>query len=174
MCLRGSWPSRLASPALHTHIYIYIYIYIYIQVLLHALWSRVRGEEFGAIMQEKLGGAPPVGDARGTARVCDSVLAGRCARREKGKEGEFLGWRSEATKDTVACEARKGRRKRARLLSAVLAASLRSLLDYRVVELLGADGARGDGSPESCLCVLAKHELVKAVAPCSDVELLAL
>ena len=40
---------------IHIHIYIYIYIYIVV-VLLHALWSRVRGEEFGAIMQEKQGG----------------------------------------------------------------------------------------------------------------------
>ena len=36
--------------------YMYVYIYIYIYIVLHALSSRVRGEEFGAIMQEKQGG----------------------------------------------------------------------------------------------------------------------
>ena len=84
----------------YIHIYIYIYthdsnIYIYIlrerererDRLLHALWNRVRGEEFGAIMLEKLGGAPPVGDVRVTAGGCDSVLAGRYAQLEKGKGG---------------------------------------------------------------------------------------
>ena len=58
--LRGGRGGRRGE-GVGLYIYIYIYIYIYREreresCLLHALWSRVRGEEFGAIMQEKLGG----------------------------------------------------------------------------------------------------------------------
>ena len=56
----------------------------------------------------------------------------------------------------------------------MLAPSRWSLLGCRVAGLLSADGARGDGSPKSCLRVVAEHELVKAVAACSVVEFLVL
>ena len=96
---------------------------------------------------------------------------GCCDQREREKGGECPGQRSEPTIGTVAGEARKRQWKRARLLGAVVAASRRSLLDCHDAGLLGADGARGSGSPKSYLCVAAEHELVKAVAPCSVVEL---
>ena len=106
-------------------------------------WRRIWGDHAGKARGGVSGRKRP--RHRGGAIRPD----GRCAQREKGKGGECPGWRSEPNIGTVAGEARKRRWKRARLLGAVLAASRRSLLDCHVAGLLGADGARGGGSPKS-------------------------
>ena len=141
---------RERERCIHIHTYIcvnmciYIYIYSFVaRALEPSPWRRIWGDHAGKARGGVSGRKRP--RHRGGAIRPD----GRCAQREKGKGGECPGWRSEPNIGTVAGEARKRRWKRARLLGAVLAASRRSLLDCHVAGLLGADGARGGGSPKS-------------------------